>query len=194
MACFAPGGLGADAMTTTWWLIGGGALALVVIGMFNTLVRRRNAADNAFAAVDAYLTMRYDLIPNLVATVKAYAQHERETLALVVEQRQQALAGNLDVDARVRLDNSIAHGVQRLMALGEAYPELKASHNFQQLQRALNEVEERISAARRAFNACVLELNNAVDMFPINLVAGIAGFKRRAFFEAPEFARGAVRV
>lgn len=182
-------------MTTThYWLIGAGVLVLAGVLVFNRLVRLRNAVDNAFAGVDAYLAMRYDLVPNLVATVKGYAQHESETLARVTEQRQQALAGNLGTDARVRLDNSIAHGMQRLMALGEAYPELKASENFQQLQRGLNEVEERISAARRAFNACVQELNNAVEMFPFNLVAGIAGFRRRAYFESAEQARAPVKV
>jgi LemA protein len=181
-------------MATTWVLIGAGALALAIVLMFNTLVRRRNAVDNAFAGVDAYLTMRYDLIPNLVETVKGYAKHEGEVLARVTEQRAQAMSGALGTDARVRLDNSIAQGMQRLIALGEAYPDLQASHNFQQLQRSLNEVEERVSAARRAFNACVNDFNNAVELFPINLVARAMGLQRRAFFEAPEPARQAARV
>ncbi|HRQ65543.1 MAG TPA: LemA family protein [Xanthomonadaceae bacterium] len=166
-----------------------GALLIGAVLVFNTLIRRRNAAENAFAAVDVYLTMRWDLIPNLVETVRGYAQHERDTLNAVVEMRARAMAADLSSNGRVELDNGIREGMGRLFALAEGYPELRASESFQQLQRALNEVEERLSAARRAFNAAVLDYNNAVDQFPTNLVAMALHFRRRAFLAAADQAR-----
>jgi LemA protein len=161
---------------------------------YNALVRRRNAVDNAFASVDAYLLMRYDLIPNLVETVKGYAAHEAATLEAVVRRRAEALAPGLSTDQRVQLDNRIGPDIGRLVALGEAYPALQASAQFQQLQRGLNEVEERLSAARRAFNAAVLDYNNGVEQFPLNLLAGPLGFRRRAFFEIAQAQRQPVPV
>jgi LemA protein len=169
-------------------------IALAMVLVFNTLIRRRNAAENAYAGIDVYLTMRYDLIPNLVETVKGYAQHERETLHAITAARAEAIAGDLPSNRRVLLDNRIGESMRRLFALAEAYPDLKASENFQQLQRALNEVEERLSAARRAFNASVLDYNNAIDQFPTNLVAMTMGFQRRAFLDAPDQVRQAPRV
>ena len=181
-------------MSVTPFLIGAGVLLALGVWWFNALVARRNAVGNAFAGVDAYLAMRYDLIPNLVATVKAYAAHERETIARVTELRGQALAGGLDIDQRVRLDNRIAQGMSSLIAVAEANPTLHASHQFLQLQRALNEVEERLSAARRSFNACVLEYNNTVECFPSNLVAALMKFRVHAFFEVAELVREPVAV
>jgi LemA protein len=160
------------------------ALVAAVVLMWNLLVRRRNAVANAFAGVDAMLQMRYDLIPNLVAVVKGYAQHESETLHAVTQLRAQAMQGNLGTNERVHIDNEISQGMGRIMATAENYPELRASENFQQLQRALNEVEERISAARRAFNAAVNDYNNAIGMFPISLLAGAADMRQHAYFEA----------
>jgi LemA protein len=167
-----------------------GALLVGAVLVFNTLIRRRNAAENAFAGIDVYLTMRCDLIPNLAETVKGYAQHERETLRAITDMRAQAMAADLSSNGRVEFDNRIRDGMGRLLALAEGYPELRASESFQQLQRALNEVEERLSAARRAFNAAVLDYNNAVDQFPTNLVAMALDFRRRAFLQAGEEARG----
>ena len=167
------------------------ALALLLALAYNALVRRRNAVDNAFAGIDAYLLMRYDLIPNLVETVKAYGRHESETLRALTELRAEALAGQAGSDARVRLDNRIGAALQGVIAVAEGYPELKASAQFAQLQRALNEVEERLSAARRAFNTAVTDYNNAVQQFPLNLVAGGFGFRSRALLAAPEATRAA---
>lgn len=169
-------------------------LSFVVAMLYNGLVRRRNAVDNAFGGVDAYLMMRYDLVPRLVETVKGYAAHEQATLAAVIEARRQATESRLSVDQRVRLDNRISGQMAALIATAEAYPELRASEHFRQLQRALNEVEERISASRRAYNAAVLDYNDAVDTFPGKLVAGWFGFARRSFFAAgsAERARPAV--
>jgi LemA protein len=161
-----------------------GALVAAPILMWNTLVRRRNAVANAFAGVDTMLQMRYDLIPNLVAVVKGYAQHEAQTLQAITEWRAQAMRGDLGTSERVHLDNQISQGMARIMATAENYPQLRASENFQQLQRALNEVEERISAARRAFNAAVNAYNNAIGVFPLSVVADMAGMRPHAYFEA----------
>ena len=170
-------------------------LALVgVVLAWNLLVRRRNAVANAFAGVDAMLMLRYDLIPNLVATVKGYADHESGTLRAIAELRSQATRTDLDADTRVRLDNRISQGISSVLALAEHYPDLHASENFQQLQRALNEVEERIGAARRAYNAAVNDYNNATGLFPLSLVALAAGLKPRAYFVAPPDSRDAVGV
>jgi LemA protein len=176
------------------WLFIAAASLVGGILVYNALVRRRNAADNAFAAVDTYLMMRYELIPNLVETVKGYAAHERATIERVVALRREALEAKLEPDARVRLDNRIAGDMRTLVALAEAYPDLKASEGFLQLQRSLNEVEERISAARRGFNASVLEYNNLVGLFPMNLVARALGFRTRAYFASPDEARAPVDV
>lgn len=160
------------------------ALLTVLALMWNLLVRRRNAVANAFAGVDAMLQMRYDLIPNLVSVVKGYAQHESETLRTITQLRLQATQGSLGTRERVHLDNQICQGMARIMMTAENYPDLRASENFQQLQRALNEIEERISAARRAFNAAVNDYNNAIGVFPVSLIASIAGMQRHAYFEA----------
>ena len=160
------------------------ALVVAPILMWNLLVRRRNAVANAFAGVDAMLQMRYDLIPNLVAVVAGYAQHEKETLQLITELRGQAMRDDLDTSARVHLDNRIGQGMARIMATAENYPELRASESFQQLQRSLNEVEDRISAARRAFNAAVNDYNNAIGIFPLSIIANSAGMQPHAYFEA----------
>jgi LemA protein len=176
-------------MTTTLFLSGGAIALLSAVMIYNLLIRRRNRVDNAFAGVDAYLTMRYELIPNLVRTVQAYASHESQVFAQITDLRAQALQGDLGSDQRVRLANRIEPCMQGLFALAEGYPALRADAGFQQLQRSLNEIEERISAARRAFNASVLDYNNAVEAFPSNLVAGAMQFQRRAFFESADTAR-----
>jgi LemA protein len=173
-------------------------LALVLLVgaalVFNLLIWRRNAAENAFAAIDVYLQMRYDLIPALVETVKGYARHERETLEALMALRAQAIGRQRDSDRSVCLNNEIGAAMRQVLALAEAYPELKAAEQFQKLMRSLNEVEERLSAARRAFNASVLDYNNSVEQFPTHLVAQALGFRRRAFLEAQGSARAPVPV
>jgi LemA protein len=157
-------------------------LAFVVI--FNGLVVKRNRVENAFSSIDVLLKKRYDLIPNLVATVKGYATHEKEVFEEISRLRAEAMHERPRTDRAVALNNRISELLFGIMGVVEAYPELKANENFLQLQRALNEVEEQISAARRAFNAAVMDLNNAVQMFPSSLVAGMTGFGTRTFFEA----------
>lgn len=174
--------------------IGLAAFAAVLATLYNVLVRRRNGVDNAFAGIDAQLMMRYDLIPNLVAVVRQYASHESETLRRVTELRMQAQRDGLGDNERVQLDNRIGQAMGGILALAENYPALKAAEGFRQLQRALNEVEERIAASRRAFNAAATDYNNAVELFPLNLVASAFGFRRRTLFVAADGARDGVAV
>ena len=161
-------------------------LFIVVIGLYNGLISRRNAAQNAFASLDANLQKRFDLIPNLVATVKGTMTHERDTLEALIGLREQ---GN-----RVENEGASAQIIGQIMARAEAYPDLKASANFLHLQRTLNEVEEQISASRRSFNAAVAAYNNAVESFPSSLLASSFGFARRDFYEAEREARTAPQV
>ena len=162
---------------------------LVFVVIFNGLVFKRNRVENAFSTIDVLLKKRYDLIPNLVATVKQYMTHEADTLTKVTELRAKATSGTLSSDEKVDLNNQIGKMIGGIMVAVEAYPDLKASENFQQLQRSLNEIEEQLSASRRAFNASVMDFNNAVEMFPTNVVAGMMGYTRRKMFEIPESER-----
>jgi LemA protein len=169
-------------------------LIFVLVGIYNSLVGKKNAVENAFGSIDVMCKKRYDLIPNLVATVKQYAAHESGTLEKVTALRNQAAAGNLSTDETVQLNNQLTKALGGLMVQVEAYPELKANENFAQLQRALNETEEQLSAARRTFNAAVTDYNNAVEMFPTSIVAGMMNYKRRQLFEAAEQERQNVDV
>jgi LemA protein len=182
-------------------LLGLGCLAaLVVVPLlfvafaYNTLVSKRNQADNAFASMDVQLKKRYDLIPNLVATVQQYTKHESETLTKITELRARATSPATSPEEAVHLNNELNRAMGRLMVQVEAYPDLKASENFNQLQRSLNEVEEQLSASRRAFNASVTDYNDSVQMVPTNMVAGMFGFRPREVFEIAEKERQNVDV
>lgn len=162
-------------------------LIVLPVGLYNGLVSRRNAVENAFASLDANLQKRFDLIPNLVATVKGYATHERETLQALTDLRAQTLNGGRT--ARLQNDGASAQLVTQILAVAENYPQLQASTNFLHLQRTLNEIEEQISASRRAFNATVSDYNTSLESFPSNLVAGAFGFGKRDFFAADDVSR-----
>ena len=161
-------------------------ILIVVVALYNGLITRRNAAQNAFASLDANLQKRFDLIPNLVATVKGTMTHERDTLEALTRLREQ---GN-----RAQNEGASAQLIGQIMARAEAYPDLKASANFGHLQRTLNEIEEQISASRRAFNATVADYNNAVETFPASLLASSFGFVRRDFYESENGARAAPQI
>ncbi len=172
-------------------------IAIVVISgisIYNRLVRKRNEVANAFGGMDVQLNKRYDLIPNLVATVKQYATHEKETLTNIAEMRAQATKGNLSNDEKVELDNKISAGMRSIMVAVENYPDLKASENFMNLQRSLNEVEAQISAARRTYNAVVTDFNNAIQMFPSSIIAGMMHLKPKKVFEITEEKRENIDV
>lgn len=171
-----------------------GAFFLALILIYNGLIRRKNEVDNAFGGMDVQLKKRYDLIPNLIATVKEFATHEKDLLTKVTELRAQATSGNLSTDEKVAIDNQISQSMKGLMVAVEAYPQLKSNENFLHLQRNLNEVESQISASRRAYNAAVTDYNNGIETFPSNLLAGNMGMKRKEVFEIPSEERENVNV
>lgn len=163
-------------------------LAIVVIifvSIYNSLVKKRNETENAFGAIDAMLKKRYDLIPNLVATVQRYAEHEKSTFTQITEMRNKSYA-SLSNQEKSELDAALSQACTRFFAVAENYPQLKASENFEHLQRTLNETEEQLSAARRTYNASVTDYNNAVQTFPSNLLAARLGFSRKEVLTIPE--------
>ncbi|MHC4185404.1 MAG: LemA family protein [Planctomycetota bacterium] len=170
------------------------AVLFIAILIFNSLIGKKNQVLNVFGTIDALLKKRYDLIPNLVATVKGYMQHERTLLSEVTEMRAKALSEGTSDDQKVDLDNKMTKALGRIMVAVENYPDLKASDNFMHLQRTLTELEEQISAARRAYNAAITDYNNAVEMFPTSIVASMMNYKRRRFFEISDKERQSVDV
>lgn len=169
-------------------------LVIVYFGIYNSLVGKRNQVKNAFSGMDVQLKKRYDLIPNIVASVQEYAEHERETLTKLTGLRARATSGNVSDEEKIALASETQKVLGGLMVAVESYPDLKANENFLQLQRTLNEVEEQIAAARRFYNSAVMDLNNAVQMFPSSIVAGMAGFREEKMFEAAEAERQNVNV
>ena len=158
-------------------------VALVVIGMYNSLVRGRNHVKESWAGIDTELKRRYDLIPNLVETVKGYAKHEREVFERVVEARSRAVASTGSPASQARDENFLVQALRQLFALREGYPDLKASQNFLALQKQLAETEDRLQASRRLYNGNVREFNNRCEMFPTNVLASMFHFARAEFFE-----------
>jgi len=172
-----------------WVLLGVAVIVLVVgIGVYNGLVRLRQNVNQGVADIDAQLRQRHDLVPNLVETVKGYATHERETLDAVIAARNRAAQGGVnsgdEAQLRVALD--------KLLALGEAYPDLKASANYQELQRELADVEDMLAAARRALNAAVSRYNAGIQTFPAVLFAGALGFREADFHRLDDSEKGTV--
>ena len=168
-------------------------LGAAFILLYNRLVRLRNRTDNAWAQVDVQLKRRYDLIPNLVETVKGYAAHETGTFQAVVEARNAAQAAQ-GVEEQAAAENILTGALRKLFALAEAYPELRASENFQALQAQLAETEDKIAISRQIYNDSTLSLNNAVQTIPTNIVASLAGFSTRAYFELEGEERSAPQV
>ena len=160
-------------------------LILAGIGYYNSFVSKRNMVEQSFSTIDVMLKNRYDLIPNLVATVRQYMDHEAATLTRIAELRARAGDSRADVDARVNAINELNRLVGNLMVQVESYPELKANANFLELQSTLHNTEEQLSAARRAFNATVTNFNTSIEMFPGNVIAKLFAFKRRALLETP---------
>lgn len=161
-------------------------VAFAVIGMYNGLVRARNEVKNAWSQIDVQLNRRHDLIPNLVETVKGYMTHERETLEAVVRARQQAVQVTGSIEDKARVENQLSQTLRSLFAVAEAYPDLKANQNFLALQEELASTENKISFSRQYYNDSVLRLNNKVEMFPTNILAGMFNFTKETFFEVEE--------
>jgi LemA protein len=174
-----------------------GALLFYGVATFNKLIRQRNQVESSWAQIDVQLRRRHDLIPNLVETVKGYAAHERQTLEAVIAARQGAVDAQQSGAAPGQIaekENALTRTLGRLFALAEAYPDLKANQNFLQLQSELVSTEDKIAYARQFFNTAVQTLNTSVESVPSNVVAGIAGIKRREYFEAADDERGPVGV
>jgi LemA protein len=160
-------------------------LVAVLVGTYNRMVGLRQNANNAFADIDVQLKQRHDLIPNLVETVKGYAAHERGTLEAVVQARNAAVAAQGPAQ-QAAAENMLTGALRQMFALAEAYPDLKANQNFQQLQAELSDVENKIAAARRFFDNSVQEYNTGIQQFPAALFAATLGFSQRTFFDVGE--------
>jgi LemA protein len=178
--------------------VGGLGLLVVVvllaaIGIYNRLVTLRNRVDNAWSQIDVQLRRRYDLIPNLVETVKGYAAHEKETLERVIQARNAAMAAE-GVKAQGEAENMLTSTLRSLFALAESYPDLKANQNFLMLQEELSGTESKIAYARQFYNDSVMSYNTAQQVFPASLLAGIFGFTPRDYFEIEEDAKEPVKV
>jgi LemA protein len=177
-------------MSTSGWIILGivGFLIVLAVFTYNGLITLRQRVNQAFADIDVQLKQRHDLIPNLIETVKGYAAHERGTLDAVVQARNAAMSAQTPGQVAAA-ENQLTGALRGLLALGEAYPDLKASANFQQLQGELSDLENKIAASRRFFNNAVQEYNTGIQRFPAALFAGMLGFSQRDFFDLGE-ARG----
>ncbi len=166
-------------------------IAIWLVSIYNNLVKLRNNRENAFANIDVQLKQRYDLVPQLVATVKGYATHEKETLQRVTDARTAAM-GAVTINDKVKADNMLSNALAGLKVSVEAYPDLKANQNFIQLQNEISDIENKLAAVRRFFNSATRELNNAVETFPSNIFAKMFGFSRQPMFEVPQESRAAM--
>jgi LemA protein len=170
-------------------------LVIWVIVSYNKLVRQRNQVEASWAQIDVQLKRRYDLIPNLVETVKGYAAHEKGTLDAVIQARNTAVAASNSTPAdRANAENAVSQTLGRLFALAEAYPNLKANENFLSLQGELTNTEDKIAYSRQFYNSAVQSYNNATQTIPTNIIAGLMNFKTKEYFETSEGERGPVQV
>ncbi len=156
-----------------------------LIGIYNRIIRLRNRRQNAFADIDVQLRQRHDLVPQLVESVKGYATHERELLTKITEARTAAMSAST-IDEKIKTETVLSSALQGLKVAVEAYPDLKANQNFLQLQQELSDIENKLAAARRFFNAATYEYNTGIETFPANMIAGSYGFKREAMFDLGE--------
>lgn len=171
-----------------------GVLLLISILIYNSLIAKKNAVDNAFASIDAYLKKRFDLLPNLVSTVQTFMAHEKSLLTEVTKLRTEASKPNLTQEEKVELNNQFSRTLGAVNLAVENYPDIKSNTNFLQLQAAINDIEEQLSAARRAFNAATTDYNNAIQMFPSSIFAGMLGMTAKPLFAAEEFERKNIDV
>lgn len=158
-------------------------VVLALVGVYNRMVRLNVRTDEAWADIDVQLKRRYDLIPNLVETVKGYATHEQTAFEKVIEARAKAMSSGGATQEHAQAENMLSGALKSIFALAEAYPDLKANENFVELQRELSDTENKIQSARRFYNGMVRDMNILVASFPQNIIAGMFGFKKRDFFE-----------
>lgn len=177
-----------------WYILAiGVVLVFIAVFMYNGLVGKRNRVKNSWSQIDVQLKRRFDLIPNLVETVKGYAGHEKETLEAVVSARTNYLSAKTPEDM-MNANGQLSQVLGRLFALSEAYPDLKANENFAHLQQELSKTEDKISYARQFYNDVVLTYNNAVQMFPTSIIASMFNFKEEPFFQTDEAERSAPKI
>lgn len=174
-------------------IIVAGLLAIYAIALYNRMRTTANQADNAWSQVDVELKRRYDLVPNLVETVKGYAAHEKETFDAVTRARSLGIEAK-SVPEQAAAEGMLTQALRQIFAVAEAYPQLRASENFTSLQQELSKVESRIAFARQYYNDVVLRFNNLIQVFPNVLLAGMFGFSKRDYFEVDEDSRGPVKV
>jgi LemA protein len=171
-------------MSAIWFLIALIAvIAIWVIAIYNGLVTLRIRCEEAWSDIDVQLKRRYDLIPNLIETVKGYVKHEKEVFENVTKARSQAMQNTGDPGAQAKTENQLTGALKTLFAVAEAYPELKANENFLRMQQDLSEIEEKIQAARRFYNGNVRDFNTKIEVFPNNFIANSFNFKKKEFFE-----------
>ena len=168
-------------------------IAIYVLALYNSFVKLNNKVKEAFSTMDVYLKKRWDLIPNIVETVKGYAKHEKDTLKEVVELRNSTYDKMSD-EEKIKTNEQLSSGINKIMALAEAYPDLKANENFKDLSKQLTKVEDDIANSRKYYNGVVRIYNNKVEMFPSNIFAGLFGYKSKAMFEASANERENVKV
>ena len=168
-------------------------LVLYLVSIYNKLVNSRNKVDNQFSQIDIQLKRRTDLIPNLVETVKGYAKHEENTFKEVVEARNKAVSAN-SINEKIDANNELTGALNKLFALSESYPELKANENFLSLQSDLKETEDKITYSRQFYNDSAMQFNNIVEMFPSNIVANMFHFKKYEYFKIAEEEKSAPKV
>ncbi len=180
-----------------WWIIAIIAIVLLiimyVISTYNKLITLRNRVKDQWAQIDVQLKRRFDLIPNVVSTVKGYAKHESETLEGVIKARNTFLSASTK-EEEMQADGELTNAISKLFALTESYPELKANENFITLQNELKETENKIASSRQFYNDTVFSYNNKIELFPSNMVAGLFHFKKESFFEANKEERENVKV
>lgn len=167
-------------------------IVLIIVGMYNGFIQKRNRVQDAWAQIDVQLKRRYDLIPNLINTVKGYAGYEKNVLTKVTALRSSIVTGS--VQDKAQANNMLSSALKSIFAVAENYPDLKASQNFQQLQTSLEDTEDKIAFVRTSYNDYVLDYNNAIQQFPGNVFAGMFNFTRQDFFQAPEGQKEPVNV
>lgn len=168
-------------------------LAVSIVGIYNGLIKLKNRVDEAWSDIDVQLKRRYDLIPNLVNTVKGYASHEKELFEKVTEARTAAMGAGTPAE-KEQAENALSGTLKSLFAVAENYPDLKANQNFLELQRELTDTEDKIQAARRFYNGNVRDFNTKIQVFPTNIFAGMLNFTKREFFAAEEGEKEVVEV
>lgn len=168
-------------------------LVLYVISNYNKLMKLNMTVNEAFSTMDIYLKKRWDLVPNLVATVKGYTKHEMEAFSEIIRLRSSSY-NNMNMEDKVELENKVSAAIPQIFALSESYPELKANENFLELNKSLAKIEEDISQSRKYYNGTVKKFNTAVSIFPSNIIAGIFNFKAKTLFEINSNERDVVNV